>query len=336
MHDPIDWGSHLGRGSVISHRHVLTRPLLAIVLVCALLLGGCSKLRPDEESSRGPHDSPAQPPEGEPPADKTVAALAKALTNGSLKGIGFVGDPATAQQEASDDLETIMAGMDGLLPRVKAGTITYRGGGSATAVLHQTWKIGAGQWTYDSQARMNLVQGTWKISWASSIVHPDLASAMRLRHTREMPNRAPILDREGKALMEVVDTFQIGIDKANLSSDKWMSSAQALAKKLDMDVKKYQAAVKANGPKAFVIATTVRSNQVPDGVLDIPGVITVAGKQTRALQPRLAQNVLGTVGDADQTAVKKSRGRLQLGDPVGISGLPVSYTHLTLPTTPYV
>lgn len=299
--------------------------LLAAGLALVVAMSGCSKLGASDPDPSGTSASSAAPANGEPVADSTATALAAALTSGDLSRLGFVGDPATASKAAIADYATIMSGMDGIRPHVKAGAVAYRGSGVATVPLEHTFTLGAKPWTFTSTATLNLVQGVWHVAWRPEVVHPQLTAATRLRHTREVPARAPIIDRDGKAVVEERELYQVGLDKANLDRKKWATSAQKLATIMKVDVKAYQARVANSGAKAFVVASTVRKNELPAAALDVPGMATLTTKGSVGITKTFAQSLLGVVGTVDEQQAKASKNALEPGDLVGVTGLQKRY-----------
>lgn len=304
------------------------RVLLAAVLAGVLVLTGCSRIGADKPDGSDPTATAAthgRPPEGEPDAAPTLDALARALQSGDLGQVAWVGDPNTAAKAAAADYATIMAGMDGLKPKVVVLPIEYKGSGVATGTLKQTYTIGAKPWEFSSKVGLNLVAGSWRVVWNPSIVHEQVTATTRMRHTRELPTRAPILGAEGKAVMESRTLYEIGLDKQNLPKDQWAASAKALAEALTMDVAAYQRKVAAHGPQAFVLANTLRRGQFPDSVRAIPGVLAIATQGTVAVDPGFATSILGTVGEASAAQAKASKGAVEAGEPIGLTGLQARY-----------
>lgn len=303
----------------------LTPLLLGLAMVLSLGLAGCSKLGPESTGGKS-QGGQGRPPAGEPDAAPSATDLAKALVSGNLTAVKFVGDQATASQAAIGDYTVIMAGMDGIRPvKVDLKGVAYRGKGLATAGLKQTWQIGGKTWTFDTEASMNLVDETWYIVWKPTIVHPQLTDHSRMRHTRELPAREPILDRDGKALMEERNLVQVGIDKANLGKDKWSSSARQLATELKIDPAEYDTKVQSAGDKAFVIAKTISMNEMTSTAINTPGVVSVDITRTRPISPGFAESILGSVGEATPEQAKASKNLFQPGDQVGQSGLSKRY-----------
>ena len=296
---------------------------LAALLALCLTLSGCSKIGADDPDEVGttPAVTHGEPPAGEPAAVAAVDALANALQTGDLSKVPVIGDPATASKAAADDYATIMSGMDGYKPTVVVRPIDYQGNGVASVTLEQTYAIGATPWVFTTKAGLNLVAGEWRVVWKPEITHEQVTATTRMRHTRELPTRAPILDASGKAVMESRDLYQVGLDKQNTPANQWADSAKRIAQTMKLDVAAYQRKVAAHGALAFVLATTVRKSQVPEALYTIPGATTVTVESTVAVTDGFAGSLLGTVGKATEAQAKASKGAFEAGDQIGLTGL---------------
>lgn len=289
-----------------------TLRLLAVLLACLLAVAGCSGTTPQPDRSPGRDDST--------PADGAVAALAAGLASGDLDRVQFT-EPAV---DATAELTVIMAGMDGLRPAVTAGPIAYDGG-AATATLNQSYSLGEKAWTFASSASLELDGGIWKIAWTPTLVHPDLTDAIRLRHTRDVPKRAPITGRNGVALVEELPVYKVGIDKSLIPSSAWAASAKALASMVDVDATAFTKQVKAAGVKAFVVAITLRQGELPKNLATVDGARALESTSMLAPNRLFAQAIIGSVGEASSAQVTAAKGDLMPGDIVGISGLQQRY-----------
>lgn len=300
---------------------------LAVLLALCLTLSGCSRIGADDPDDVGttPGVTHGKPPAGEPEAVGAVDALAHALQTGDLSRLPVIGDPATAAKAAADDYATIMSGMDGYKPSVVVRPIDYRGNGVASVTLEQTYAMGDKPWQFTTTAGLNLVAGQWRVVWKPEIVHEQVTATTRMRHTRELPTRAPILDASGKAVMESRDLYQVGLDKQNTPATQWADSAKRIAETMKIDVAGYQRKVAAHGALAFVLATTVRKSQVPEALYTIPGATTVTVESTVAVTDGFAGSLLGTVGKATEEQAKASKGAYEAGDQIGLTGLQSRY-----------
>ncbi|QCV96565.1 penicillin-binding transpeptidase domain-containing protein [Acidipropionibacterium acidipropionici] len=252
-------------------------------------------------------------------ARQAATKLAAGLTGGDLKNVPL-DDPTTA----ASDLKVILSGMDGLRPTTTLASIA-KDGDSCTATLSHTLPLGSRKWTFTSTATLNQDGETWKTAWEPAIVHPKLGQATRLRHTRKLGERAPITGAEGKDVVVKRTVHDVGIDKANLDKTKWEASATALAKLVKIDAKTYTATVKAAGDQAFVVAITLREQDIPRNIGAIAGAQVVDRDLMLASTKTFAVGLLGTSGLADEADVKRGKGEIQEGDMVGKSGLQLRY-----------
>lgn len=279
-----------------------------VVLVGLALLASCSP--GGGKSEKPPADLPA--------ADATATALAKGLASGDVSSAPFV----NAASDAQADYKTIMGRMDGLLPSVEVLGLTYDAGAkTAEARLGFKFSIGPKSWDYESVASMSFVDEKWAVAWAPTIVHPDLSPDTRLRHVRTPAKRGSIIGAGGQALMEQREVFQVGIDKANLAQEKWDASAKALAQKVGVDVAEFAAKVAKAGPKAFVVAVTLRSEDIPGDIGTVEGGYLKSVPTALAPTKTFAVGLLGVVGEATAGDIKEGKGLIAQGDIVGRSGL---------------
>lgn len=294
------------------------RRLVVPVLAAVLSLFGCAQGPSEETPSPAATD---RAPQSLPAADTAVSELAAALTAHDLTPLHTVGAPEDAQA----DLETIFAGMDDIWPTVTAGDITYDGAEGATAELNFVYSLGLSGWKYSSTAPLRWVADTWRVDWQSSIVHPDLTSSTRLRHTHTPARRGAINDNTGNAIMEERPLYEVGLDKSGVDEADWTSAARTLAGLLKIDKDSYQAKVEANGPKAFVVGATLRQDDIPGGVADAQGVIVREIRAVLGPSDTFATPILGTVGAPTKAQIEESDGALTSSDVVGLSGLQARY-----------
>ncbi len=280
---------------------------ITLVLALALVLSGCGK-------GADRHNLPD--------ASEAAKKLANALSQGELSAITFIQNT----EDVVADYQTITSGMDGYLPGIEVGEISYDPVAKTASVpLHQTYAFGETKWEFTATATLILQDGTWTTSWAPSIVHPDLDAWGRLRHTRITSDRAPIVDRNGMALVENRQIFQVGLDKTLIDEEEWESSATKIAQLMGVNVENYLKRVADSGPKAYVVAITVRSGLVPEEVTTVPGARVREGIRPLAPTATFADDLLGVSGEATAEVIEASDGEVLPGDIVGLSGLQQRY-----------
>lgn len=287
----------------------------AVAIATALGIGGLSTLT---ACSSGPDPRPV--------AD----AVATALASGSLSKAGF---PKPAAVTAA--YRAIVGGMDGLTPSVHVTGVSNNGD-HATATLAWRWAVGSRPWTYDTTLNLTLAGKTWSPVWSPASVAP-LGTAVALQLIRTPATRGRILDGTGHALVGPRAVVTVGVDKSHVSAARALASAASLAGVVGITAKPYVAQVKASGPQAFIPAITFRASEVSAAlkarIAAVPGSAQIPGTLPLAPTHGFAGGLLGTVGQATAESVKQGKGRVLVGDTVGISGLELRYD-ATLSGTP--
>ncbi|TIC82847.1 penicillin-binding transpeptidase domain-containing protein [Nocardioides sp. GY 10127] len=307
------------------------RPLaLAACLTLALVgpLAGCSLLGGDPDL---------------PDADAAASALATALARERL-GDGLVDGSA---KTATKDLRAVVDGMGDVEPTVDVADVEVSGSESsadepsAAVTLTWTWPLDTGDWSYTSTATLGLTgeahdddgdgvdDRSWLLTWAPSVVSPDLADGWVLERSTLAAARGDITGAGGQTIVTERPVVTFGLDKAHVHGSRALASARTLARLTDIDVADYVAQVKAAGDSAYVEAITYRVADVPRRLArtyqDVPGVLAV--RSTRPLAPTrdFAAPILGTVGDVTAEMVEDDPDTYQAGDVAGLSGLQSRY-----------
>ena len=278
-----------------------------MTLVMASTAAGCAK----------PGIDTPRPPLNLPVADDSVTAVVAALSALDVSSAPLDSSSVLAQ----DDVAQIVSGMDGYLPRVTAGPLVYaKDQPEATLTLTYTWAFPGGDWTYQAPVRIVHSQG-WKLAWSPSVIHPALDATNRLVHTRTPAKRAGITGNNGVALVEEHTVVRVGIDKTLIGADQWDASARALAGVVGVNADAFAKQVVASGPRAFVVAITMRQGQVPAAVASVKGAAGVEAKAMLPLSNDFADELIGVVGEATTEIIKASQGQVMAGDQVGLTGL---------------
>lgn len=245
-------------------------------------------------------------------AEKVAAGLEKS----DLSGLGLT-------NQDIDEYQLVTAEMDDIHPEVSVAKVDYPSSSSAQATLNQSYKFENKTWSFTTIAQLtyNKDAKTWSLDWQPNLVHPELTNTSRLVHTRTPAKRAPIIDRNGEAIVEERPVYRVGIDKTKIASDQWQDDARKLAKIVGIDPEIYNANVQAAGPQAFVEAIIYRAGQVPQEVSDVAGALALEDTLPLTPTPTFSSGILGTVGQATAEEVEKSNGAIKAGDIVGKSGL---------------
>ena len=281
------------------------------LLVLALVTAGCSSGL-----------TPSPPPDTDG-ARAAATQLADALEKKDLTPIAFAG---SAGAQVDTLFQPLVRGMGPVSPQVD---VTGIAGSRATLAYRWTFPGVGRPWTYDTTVELTREDGTWRPTWSPTLVQPGLDGTNRLSQHRLYPARGELLGEDGDPIVKQRAVVRIGLDKANLATDRQEASATRLARLVDIDPKAYVRTVKAAGPQAFVPAIVFRAKD-PDRpanreVFAIAGALPVQDDAMLAPSRAFAAALLGRVGPATAEVVKASAGAVTDGDEVGLSGLEKRY-----------
>ncbi|MDP9497990.1 MAG: penicillin-binding transpeptidase domain-containing protein [Actinomycetota bacterium] len=256
-----------------------------------------------------------------------ATALATGLSALDVARVPLTGtDPA----EAARRLTEATAGMGGRRPAVHVQDV-HTHGDTASATLAVVWDLdGSDQdWAYTSTAQLTRVGDDWRVAWSPALLEPHLAAGDRLALRRVQPDRAEVLGADGAVLVTGRPVVRVGIDRTRVDAPRAGASAEALARVLEIDRDAYAARVRSAGPRAFVEALVVRAGDLDRSkrrrIAAVAGAVQLPDELPLAPTRDFARPLLGSVGPATAEVVEASRGQVQPGDEVGLSGLQQRY-----------
>ncbi|MFT4216957.1 MAG: hypothetical protein QM619_07190 [Micropruina sp.] len=290
------------------------RPALWLVVLLAVLLvgGGCLVWRTVTDPLPG--------------ASAAARRAADAIAGRTI-GDGAFGSTVGPKEAA--DLEATLRGMGTLRPAIEVVDVQLSDDQrEATARLRAEWVIHAGKSPWVQDAYLRLVRGTdgWTGVWQRDLIASGLDADDRLRAVRLAPERGEILGQDDERLVWNQDAKRIGLDKTLIPADAQPAAAAALAKAVGVDVDSFVARVAANGPRAYVEAAVIRTvGQVEWRILDavrrLAGVRVLDAVRPLARSGTFARQLLGSVGEATDDAIRSGGGSIRAGDMVGLAGL---------------
>jgi cell division protein FtsI/penicillin-binding protein 2 len=199
------------------------------------------------------------------------------------------------------------------------------GGSTGVARYSATVQLeGLGEWSWDGSLSIAEEDGEWLVEWAPSNIHPELAGGQRLALTREVPERAPILDAAGNPLSVGRAARIIGLEpRAILDLNQVKAAFQ---QQLGIDPAVIDEALNAPGvqPDHFVTITTIdqaRYDQVAPVIFPLPGTRFRDTFLRGGPTPEFAAHVLGRFGEITEERLEELGPPYQAGDMVGLSGL---------------
>jgi cell division protein FtsI/penicillin-binding protein 2 len=285
--------------------------VVGVVLAGSLVLSACS----------------ASDDDGQSPAAMSAAAIAEftgAWEAGDAVAMGHAtDDPSDASAVGSAALEELQSQrtvIDPLgAPRCSTDT------SCSQRELVSMSIMGIGLWRYETsiEARSS-ASGGWLVHWTPSVLHPRLTRGTAFDRTRELPDRASILDRNGNPLTQNLPIVDIGVVPAKLEP----ASFPALGRLLNVDLPSLRAEVKAADPHAFVEIYPMRRpeyDKIRGQLLKVPGILVNTGLMSLAPTAGWARAVLGKVSDATPETLRAAGPLAESTDQIGDSGLQLAY-----------
>ncbi|MFT3971033.1 MAG: hypothetical protein QM695_12350 [Micropruina sp.] len=243
-----------------------------------------------------------------------------------------------------DDLSATLRGMGTLRPAISVvGVQLTDDQREATARLRAEWVIHEGKQAWIQEPFLRLVRGPdgWTGVWQRDLIAAGLEPGDRLRAVRSAPERGEIVGAGDERLVWNQDARRIGLDKTLVAPDAQPRSAAALAEAVGIDVDGFVAKVASYGPKAYVEATVIRAVgqdewRKLDAARRVEGVRILDAVRPLARSTTFARQLLGTVGEATDDAIRAGNGTVRAGDLVGLTGLQRAHNQLLMGVTGFV
>ncbi len=185
-----------------------------------------------------------------------------------------------------------------------------------------------GDWKYESALTVIKQkvgsEDRWLVQWTPAVLHPRLTDELKLGRARGLPSRAPILDRNDRALVENQKVYSIGVAAGRVQD----GAVEKLAKLLDVNEDGLRTRVSLAEEGQFVQAVVLRASdyQAKKSELDaIGGVIARDERQALASSRQYARGVLGAVGTATAQSLANAGPYASKADQVGSFGLQALY-----------
>ena len=233
--------------------------------------------------------------------EETVETFLAAWSGGDLAGAAaLTDDPAQAA-------ELLTATRDALSPltltadAAQVRTATDR----ASASVDVTWGLGEGRtWSYVGELELTPTPDTelgWQVRWAPTVVHPELAAGQRLALRTESPSPAPVVDRNGSALLEPTPVVSVLLDRTAAGDLPAVTGALAAAlAPLDPAISQQSitdGAARTPDGQVYSVAVLRETDyrSVRDAIYDLPGVRFAAAERLLAPDAAFARQVLLSV-----------------------------------------
>ncbi|MBB4963975.1 penicillin-binding transpeptidase domain-containing protein [Saccharothrix violaceirubra] len=166
---------------------------LALVVAPLLVVAGCGLF-----SSR-------------PGPDEVAGDFLTRLASGDTAGAAALTDDPGAAKDLLDKVRGALkpAGVRGSVEQVRSAGESSTA--EATAALE--WDFGHDHvWKYQTKFELRREEDDWRVHWVPSVVHPKLAAQQTLAATPVKASLAPVLDRDGAALLAPEQVVSVLLD----------------------------------------------------------------------------------------------------------------------------
>ncbi|MPY78163.1 MAG: penicillin-binding protein [Actinophytocola sp.] len=244
---------------------------MSLLLATVLAVSGCSLF-----DSEGPDDA--------------LRAFVAALSKGDIAGAAALTDsPASAR-------ETVKQALEALEPKSVTGEVRSvteaADSTSAQATVALTWRLPKDRtWRYETELELLPGQQDWKVRWTPSVLHAELAAQQTIALVEEEPELAPVLDRDGQALLRPQSVVSVVLYPAEARAD---AGLREVAGELAASLSRFDETIttrsilsqasEVNGKNGSTLVAVLREKHYqrakPD-IYELPGV--KFGRQERLL-----------------------------------------------------
>ncbi|MGW0801701.1 penicillin-binding transpeptidase domain-containing protein [Nonomuraea sp. NPDC002799] len=231
------------------------------------------------------------------------------------------------------DVATVRKALAGAKLQLDAASFRFKikslsvEGDESKADFHAEVDLGENNplWEYDGMLPLHLVDGTWKVRWSPSVLHPQLKEGQRFAVDTEPKPRQPVVDRESDPLQSDTVLFVAGVHPSKLGDQ-----AEAVVAKLS-EVTGYAqdrllSRIRSSPPDKFVPLVTFgrsRYQSMEPKLAAITGI--EIDEQEQPVDPDAPRQIVGTVSALTPESEQKLGGPQRAGDSVGKSGLQQAY-----------
>ena len=219
--------------------------------------------------------------------------------------------PSEPPGTAVDEFAELTRGLDPFSISATPGAVTVIDATTGTAPLDLVWSFGEIEWATSSAVELQRVGERWLVDWDPSILEPSLRSGDQLVSSAIVPDRAPILARDGTALVDEVDVVRVGIQPSRV--EDLPSLTQRLEEVLGVDGAELATRVEAASPDAFVEVITLPQadyDAVRDEIFPLPGTVFETATRPVSADPDLARALLGRSGEVTAEVIEAFPGLL--------------------------
>lgn len=204
-------------------------------------------------------------------------------------------------------------------------SVTQHGATAVATFVATVDLAGAGQqWSYTGKFGLISSNGHWVVNWAPSVINPSLGPGDRLAVETTYAPRAALTDVHGQPLLSKSATYRAGVYPGKLKNAA--ATATVFAAVTGLDKQQVLGQIQAAPPDEFLPLLTLSPadfSSLWSKLSKVPGI--GYQKQSDRLFSSAAQDVVGSVGTENATALREEGAAYQPGMTVGLSGLEQTY-----------
>lgn len=236
--------------------------------------------------------------------EEAARAFATAWSGGDDRAAAaLTDDPAAATALLTSVRESLApVGLAAQVGQVRTASDT------ATASLDLRWDLGEGRiWSYHGEAGLRRATGegpAWRISWAPTVVHPQLAARQRLVLNTGAAEPAPVVDRAGVPLLTASPVVSVLLDRLQTGDLPTVTGALATAlSPIEPSITAQtitDGAARTPDGRAYTVAVLRDADYrtVKNAIHDLPGVRFTTSERLLAPDAGFARQILPAVRTA--------------------------------------
>ncbi|WP_344947247.1 penicillin-binding transpeptidase domain-containing protein [Sphaerisporangium flaviroseum] len=180
-------------------------------------------------------------------------------------------------------------------------------------------------WQYDNDLPLHLVDGTWKVRWSPSVIHPQLREGQRFAVEVSPEGRQPIEDRNGDALQTEETLYLAGVYPARVKDP--VGLCERLYQLTGFAQDRLLSRIRSAPPQDFVPLVTFNARKYAQLLdrLDEIGPDLKIEKKSQPVAPAQPVDIIGKVGAITPETEQQLGGPQRAGDTVGQGGLQKAY-----------
>ncbi len=223
---------------------------------------------------------------GGPDPSDTASAFLSAIARGDAGAAARLTDDPPAATELIQQVRTALE-PESVRMTLDATQESPESDETATATFTATWQFGnQRQWRYQGEFGLVRTEQAWAVRWSPSVLHPELDAQQTIALREEVPDPAPVLDRDGAPLLSAETVVSVVVDPAQapaVAAQLATALSQFDDRITEQSIVQEAAAVPAGQGYTVAVLREIDYQSVRGQIYELPGVTFPT--QTRLLGP---------------------------------------------------